>query len=172
MEVQAPTEQNLLGSDWPTEHDDTTHMKCGYYRKDNGLLGRVVNGVKLTESEDDYSSSQSAKRAKRDFCASDSEPSDVGGPKVGASKSDKDRENSGAKKDDDEEKTDDDTNNKDTDEEESESFIVKDVCRQIIDIDDDGNEEECGGETDGFSQMCHSCKHAMKRGWFVCGLMH
>ena len=60
-EVQAPTEQNLfgeeavrLGHDWPTEHDDTSHMKCGYYRRDNGSLGKVVNGIKLSESEDYY----------------------------------------------------------------------------------------------------------------------
>jgi hypothetical protein len=131
MEVQAPTEDNLhgeeavrLGLDWPTEHDDTTHMKRGYYQRDNGTLGKVVDGVKLTESEDDYSSSQSAKRAKMGFCASESDPSDVGSPKVEA----KDEEN-----------------------EEESPVPFRDVCRQTVGIDNDSNEEECGGETDGCS---------------------
>lgn len=173
MEVQAPTEDNLrgeeavrLGRDWPTEHDDTTHLKRGYYRRDNGTLGKVVDGVKVTESEDDYSSSQSAKRAKMGFFALESDPSDVGSPKVEASKDDK----YGEDDDDDEEKFGDGGNEED-DEESPDPFPFRDVCRQTVGIDDDGNEEECGGETDGCSQMCHSCKQAMKRGWFAYGMM-
>ena len=177
MEVQAPTEQNLfgdeavrLGRDWPTEHDDTTHLKRGYYRRDDGSLGKVVDGVKLTDSEDDYSSSHSAKRAKMNYYASESDPSDVGSPKGEATNSEKDIENDD-KKDDDKEKVDeeDDADNEDTCEEES--ALIFNVCRQTLGIDDDGNEAECGGETDGCSQMCHSCKQDMKRGWFAYGNM-
>ena len=191
MEVQAPSEQNLLGEeavmlgrDWPTEHDDTTHLKRGYYRRDNGSLGKVVDGVKITESEDDYSSSQSTKRARVGFCASESDPSDVGSPKVEASKDDKYDENAGAQeKDDDKEKVDEekfdnvegdgedaDEEDEEDEQEEPDPFPFRDVCRQTVGIDDDGNEEECGGETDGCSQMCHSCKQAMKRGWFEYGM--
>lgn len=185
MEIQAPTEQNLLGPDWPTEHDDTTHLKRGYYRRDNGSLGKVVDGVKLTESEDDYSSSHSAKRAKMGFCASESDPSDVGSPKVEATKDDKknsDNTSEGtaeAEKDDDkekvgEEKSDNDVEDAGEDAEEEEDpnpVTFWGVCRQTVGIDDDGNEEECGGETDGSSQICHSCKQVMKRGWFAYGMM-
>ena len=198
MEVQAPTEDNLrgeeairLGREWPTEHDDTTHLKRGYYRRDNGTLGKVVDGVRLTESEDDYSSSHSAKRAKMGFCASESDPSDVGSPKVEASKDDKYDENAGAQeKDDDKEKIEEEKfDNVEGDGEDSSSSSsssssasspspstrggvpFRSVCRQTVGIDDDGNEEECGGETDGCSQICHSCKQAMKRGWFAYGMM-
>ena len=198
MEVQAPTEDNLrgeeavrLGREWPTEHDDTTHLKRGYYRRDNGTLGKVVDGVKLTESEDDYSSSHSAKRAKMGFCASESDPSDVGSRKVEASKDDKYGKNAGAQeKDNDKEKVDEEKfdnvegDGEDADEEDEEDeedevdeeespdpFPFRDVCRQTVGIDDDGNEEECGGETNGCSQMCHSCKQTMKRGWFTYGMM-
>lgn len=189
MEVQAPTEDNLhgeeavrLGREWPTEHDDTTHLKRGFYRRDNGTLGKVVDGVRLTESEDDYSSSHSAKRAKMAFCASESDPSDVGSPKVEVSKDDKYDENAGAQeKDDDKEKVDEEKfdnvegDGEDADEEDEEEspdpFPFRDVCRQIVGIDDDDNEEECGGETDGCSQMCHFCKQDMKRGWFAYGMM-
>lgn len=189
MEVQAPTEQNLLGEeavrlgrDWPTEHDDTTRMTHGYYRRDNGSLGKVVDGIKLTESEDDDSSSHSAKRAKMNFCASESDPSDVGSPRVEANKGDKDNENSGEgdDKDDDKQKVDeekddnvedDGINNEGADEDDPGPFTSRGVCRQTVVIDDGGNEEECGGETDGCSQLCHSCKQAMKRGWFAYGFM-
>lgn len=170
MEVQAPTEQNLLGEeavrlgrDWPTEHDETTHMKRGYYRRDNGSLGKVVDGVKLTDSESDYSSSHSAKRAKLNFCGSESDPSDVGSPRVEATKGDTDSEKSG-------ERNDEMDNDKEQVDEEK-PFIFKSVCCQIVDIDDNGNQEECGGETDGCSQMCHSCKQDMKRGCFANGFM-
>lgn len=182
MEVQAPTEQNLfgdeavrLGRDWPTEHDDTTHMKRGYYRRDNGSLGKVVDGIKLTESEDDYSSSHSAKRAKMNYY--ESEASDVGSPNRQATKSEKDIEKSGDKSGEKDDENDDDKEKGDeekcdnvdaTEGGGSESIIL---CRQIIGIDDDGNEEVCGDETDGCSQMCPSCKQAMKRGWFAHGHM-
>jgi len=192
MEVQPPTEQNLLGEesvrlgrDWPTEHDDTTHLKRGYYRRDNGSLGKVVDGVKLTESEDEDEYSSSAKRAKMGFCASESDSSDVRSPKVGTTKDDKYGENAGegaaeAKQDEDteevdEEKTDtvegdDEGDDEETEEVDVNPFFFRGVCRQTVGIDDDGNEEECGGETDGRSQMCHSCKQAMKRGWFAYGV--
>ena len=176
--MEAPSEQNLfgeearLGSEWPTEHDDTTRMKRGYYCRDNGPLGKVIDSVKLTESEDDYSSSHSAKHAKMNFCASESDP-DVGSPRVGATKVDNDSEKSGEGDDEknDEEKVDEKKNDNVEDDEESEPFILKNVCRQTVGIDDNGNKEECGGETNGCSQMCHSCKQAMKRGWFAYGFM-
>ena len=185
MEVQAPTEQNLLGEeavrlgrDWPTEHDDTTHIKRGYYRRDNGLLGKVIDGVKLTESDDDYSSFNSTKRARMCFWTSESDLSDIGSPKVEATADDENTSECAAEAetDDDKEKVDDKKydnveddgiNNEDAEEENPWACNLKDVCRQTIVIDSDGNEEECGGETDGCSQMCHSCKQAMKRLWFM-----
>jgi hypothetical protein len=64
-EVQAAAEHhNLFGEEaeeavrlgraWPSEHDETSHMKRGYYRRDNGSLGKVADGIKLSESEDYY----------------------------------------------------------------------------------------------------------------------
>ena len=161
MEVQAPTEQNLfgeeavrLGRDWPTEHDDTTHMKRGRYGWDNDSLGKVV------DSDDGYSSSssRSAKCAKMNFFASESDPSaDVGSPRVEATKGDKDSEKSGESEDDDEDKDEEVT---------GDPFNFR-VCRQTVGINEDGKEEECGGEKDWESQICHSCKLDMKRRWFA-----
>jgi hypothetical protein len=188
MEVSEPTEQNLLrlGRDWPTKHDDTTHLKRalrGYYRRDNGSLGKDADGVKLTESEDGYSSSHSAKRAKMGSCASESDPSDVGIPKVEATKDDKYDENTSEgddEKDDETEKVVEEMSDNaegdggDAEEEnegDPEPFISMGVCRQTVGIDDDGNKEECGDETDGCSQLCPSCKQDMKRGLFAYGFM-
>jgi hypothetical protein len=55
-----------LGRPWPREDEDTSHIQHGYYRRYDGTLGKVKNGVKLTDSQDDHSSSQSAKRARYD----------------------------------------------------------------------------------------------------------
>ena len=175
-EVQAPTEHNLfgeeavrLGRDWPTEHDDTSHMKRGYYRRDNGSLGKVVGGIKLSESEDDHSSSHSEKRHKIEHCTSESDQSESGYPNQNGNE-----ENGGSITDNEDanevDANEEDANEEDANgdaEEDSESFSFTGVCLQRISIDEDGNTEECGNETDGCSQLCHDCKQAMKRGWFA-----
>ena len=55
-----------LCSPWPDENEDTSHIDQGYYRRYNGTLGKIKNGVKHTESEDEHSSSHLAKRARYD----------------------------------------------------------------------------------------------------------
>lgn len=181
--VQAPTSENLfgeeavrLGRDWPTEHDDTTYLKRGYYRRDDGSLGKVVNGIKLTESEDDYSSSHSAKRAKMNYCASESDPSDVdeeieGVKNVSSAIVEDDTGVGEAKDEEKDEAKDEEKDEVGKEDNESDSYTFKNICRQTVGYDDDGNEEECGGEMSGCSQMCHSCKQALKRGWFAYGYM-
>ena len=199
-EIQAPTAENLfgeeavrLGRDWPTEHDDTTYLKRGYYRRDDGSLGKVVNGIKLSESEDDYSSSHSAKRAKMNYCASESdsvddevegvknassttgEEGDTGVDEAKDEEKDEERDEEKDEERDEEEDEEEDENGERGDageeDDESDSYIFQNICRQTVGYDDDGNGEECGGETDGCSQMCHSCKQAMKRGFFAYGFM-
>ena len=52
---------------WPSWSDDTSGMKRGYYTRENGTLGKVIDGRKLSDSDDEHSSSHHAKRAKLDL---------------------------------------------------------------------------------------------------------
>ena len=47
----------------------------------------------------------------------------------------------------------------------AESDTFNPICRQRISIGDNGY-EECGGQTNGSSQLCHECKQRMKRGFW------
>ena len=54
------------------EDESAAHIGRGYFRRRDGTLGTVEGGVKRSESEESYASSQSAKRARHKL---DSSPS-------------------------------------------------------------------------------------------------
>ena len=133
------------------EHDEPSALECG---RDKSSAEVVVDVVGTSELDDDHSSSQSAKRAK--YARQDAVSNDT------------DKENESQDYDHTNYST---TGNIDDDGSEhadvSEDVLdVLHTCIQIVGIDDDGNEEVCGEETNGCSQMCHSCKQNMKRGIF------
>ena len=53
-EVQAVS----LSHPWPTENEDLSQMMQGFYIRGDGTLGTVLNGHKVTESQDDHASSK------------------------------------------------------------------------------------------------------------------
>ena len=154
-----------LGRPWPREDEDTSHIQHGYYRRYDGMLGKVKNGIKLTESEDSHSSSQSAKRARYD-------PDDVSSSQesmlqkcetCGHEWNDGSQcEHSILKQPPAVETFDDRT----TDDEE-EGVPQYDMYRCNNTFMKDGQEIQCDGETNANSQLCHSCLQCVKKSYFA-----
>ena len=154
-----------LGCPWPREDEDTSHIQHGYYRRHDGTLGKVKNGVELTDSEDDHSSSQSAKRARYD-------PNDVSSSQesmlqkcetCGHEWNDGSQcEHSISKQPAAVETFDDQTTDDD-----GEGVPHYDMYRCNNTFMEDGQEIQCDGETNGSSQLCHPCLQSVKRSFFA-----
>lgn len=157
-----------LGRPWPCEDEDTSHIQNGYYRRCDGTLGKVKNGVKLTESEDDYSSSQSAKRARYD-------PDDVSSQESMLQKCDtcghewndgSQCEHSVLKPVNQPEAVETFGDDQMTDDEEEwvpQYERVPSQYRCTNTFMEGGQEVRCDGETNGSSQLCHNCLQSVKR---------
>ena len=163
-EVRAVT----LGRPWPSEHEDTSHIEQGYYRRDDGTLGKVKNGVKLTDSEDDHSSSHSAKRARYD--ADDADGVDDADDAADADASSSQESMLGCGDDGSpcgehsisavETFGDDQA----TDDAEVSQYELYRCNNTFI---EDGEEIRCVEQTNGSSQLCHYCMQSFKRSMFA-----
>ena len=153
-----------LGRPWSGEDEDTSHIQHGYYRRYDGTLGKVKNGVKLTDSEDDHSSSQSAKRARYD-------PDDVSSQESMLQKCDVcgHEWNDGSQCEHSilkpvHQAVDPSGDDQTTDDE---GEVVPQYNRCNNTFMKDGQEIECEGETNGSSQLCHRCLQCVKRSFFA-----
>ena len=131
-----------VAAPWPGEYDDTSHIEQGYYRRYDGTLGKIKNGVKLTESE----ASHSAKRARDPDVSSESKPESQ--PQEVEALGDEAEEA---------EET------KEAGEAEKEISLQYDRYICINTFIENGEEISCDEETNGSSQLCHYCKQSFKR---------
>jgi len=150
-----------LGLPLPSVDEDTSHIQYGYYRRYDGMLGKVKNGVKLTDSEDDNSSSQSAKRIRHD-------PDDVSSQESILQKYDTcgHEWNDGSQCEHSILKPVHQPTAFETFDDQTTNDEGEEVYRCNNTFMEDGQEIQCDGETNGHSPLCHSCKQSVKRSFF------
>lgn len=152
-----------LGRPWPGEDEETLHIEKGYYRRYAGGLGKIKNGVKLTESEDDHSSSQSAKRARYD-------PDDMSSSQESVLQK-SDEWNDGSQCEHHLFKPGNQPPAVEASDEEEEKECIPQYPQYAVyrcnNTFIEGEEEiRCNEETNGSSQLCHHCLQSFKRSFF------
>jgi hypothetical protein len=156
---------------WPGGDEDASHVPNGYSQCYDGTLGKVKKGVKLAETEDDYSSWPSAKCARYD-------PGDAFSQEPMLQKCDTcgHEWNDGSqcehlflKPEVVETLGDDHKTDHKTDQEGEEGRPYEDVPPRYMCMNTfiaEGQEVQCDEETNGSSQLCHSCMQSVKRSFF------